>query len=594
MKIFIWAICILVNSVITASLGMKGITLGGIPTLLLYVATFGVARTLCKKWDDKKEQKQVTDNYRKASDDTDAPRAKRTVNNPTHFCRKCGSKLPENATTCTECGTEDVKVKCFLKCDKCERTIPDDSKFCRFCRNEIQNRVTASETKPDEAVETSVPAVILSDTAEKSEICLDGVMTDEDMAKALLEAYAAEAKKAIKANDENRSNYEGDSDFGIVLGKPVFIPMSKFIESQSEYLDRLRTAKGEKITWRRIGGTTSGEGISGITDMYETYLPSGEYYKTIYINMYGTKKSEAPPAGFVFKESGVPIESKPQECTGDGKKYPNTARNVILCVLVAIALLVCGFGGYIGYNYYQFTDALERDAFFEAQYYSSKIPFSESILSAEHEYMNAGLLMEKGEYIKAYHAFKQISDYTVPEFILSDLERMIYRQGQKEYRKGNYSTAEKYFNEIPKYSQSDDYLLLIECRGNSEEALRKASIYYPDLLRLLEDDFEDADDVILENDEAFQKYLIGTWRESSREDAYLFEIYENEAGTGLSAWHNLPHTESGSYFLIEDGVYYEGEAESEMVEILRFKIIDEDTVSVYCYKDNKSYKLYRK
>ena len=40
------------------------------------------------------------------------------------------------------------------------------------------------------------------------------------------------------------------------------------------------------------------DGINGMVDVYDTYLPSGEEYKTIYINMYGASNSTFAPKGF--------------------------------------------------------------------------------------------------------------------------------------------------------------------------------------------------------------------------------------------------------------------------------------------------------
>lgn len=52
MKVAIWGLCIFVYAVITAVLRSCGVTLGGIPTMILYASVFWVARTLCKKLDE--------------------------------------------------------------------------------------------------------------------------------------------------------------------------------------------------------------------------------------------------------------------------------------------------------------------------------------------------------------------------------------------------------------------------------------------------------------------------------------------------------------------------------------------------------------
>lgn len=54
MKILIWFLCILVYAVITVLLNMSGIILGGIPTVILVGGAMWLAKTLCKKWDERK------------------------------------------------------------------------------------------------------------------------------------------------------------------------------------------------------------------------------------------------------------------------------------------------------------------------------------------------------------------------------------------------------------------------------------------------------------------------------------------------------------------------------------------------------------
>lgn len=54
MKAVIWTICILVNALINTALRQQGILLGAIPTMILISVTLWIARTLCKKWDERK------------------------------------------------------------------------------------------------------------------------------------------------------------------------------------------------------------------------------------------------------------------------------------------------------------------------------------------------------------------------------------------------------------------------------------------------------------------------------------------------------------------------------------------------------------
>ena len=52
MKVLIWFIALLLNSIITTAINMgAGITLGAIPTILLWIITIYPAYKLCQKWD---------------------------------------------------------------------------------------------------------------------------------------------------------------------------------------------------------------------------------------------------------------------------------------------------------------------------------------------------------------------------------------------------------------------------------------------------------------------------------------------------------------------------------------------------------------
>lgn len=57
MKVLIWVLCFLVNSIITVFLYSIGIVLGAIPTGLLAFVTISLAIFLCRKWDERKQTK---------------------------------------------------------------------------------------------------------------------------------------------------------------------------------------------------------------------------------------------------------------------------------------------------------------------------------------------------------------------------------------------------------------------------------------------------------------------------------------------------------------------------------------------------------
>ena len=106
MKVLIWFLCIFANALITTLIKEAGVILGAIPTVILYGATFWLARTLCKKWDEHKENKAVKQNVPDQAVQTDPADTTEQV----RFCRKCGEKLLDNSQFCRKCGTA-IKVE---------------------------------------------------------------------------------------------------------------------------------------------------------------------------------------------------------------------------------------------------------------------------------------------------------------------------------------------------------------------------------------------------------------------------------------------------------------------------------------------------
>lgn len=104
MKVLIWVLCILVYSLITMTLQVCGLQLGGIPTVILAGGTFWLARMFCRKWDDRKSCQAIMKM---------AESEKQPVVEKISFCRKCGEELSQNAQFCRKCGTEVVKENTY-------------------------------------------------------------------------------------------------------------------------------------------------------------------------------------------------------------------------------------------------------------------------------------------------------------------------------------------------------------------------------------------------------------------------------------------------------------------------------------------------
>ncbi len=104
-------------------------------------------------------------------------------------------------------------------------------------------------------------------------------------------------EQATSENNEAEKGNLDDPEYGLVVNKPIY---TQGVSGSDNYLAQLKTLLGEELTWRRLG-STSADGIKGMIDIYESTLPSGNSYKTLYLNMYGSANSTKIPKGFSKK-----------------------------------------------------------------------------------------------------------------------------------------------------------------------------------------------------------------------------------------------------------------------------------------------------
>ena len=121
------------------------------------------------------------------------------------------------------------------------------------------------------------------------------IEADDDMAALdfMTDMFSQMEQTASQNADAENDNLD-DPEYGLVVTKPIY---TKGVNGSNRYLEELKTSLGEKLTWRRLG-STSAEGINGMIDIYESTLPSGKPYKTVYVNMYGSANSKKIPKGF--------------------------------------------------------------------------------------------------------------------------------------------------------------------------------------------------------------------------------------------------------------------------------------------------------
>ena len=101
-------------------------------------------------------------------------------------------------------------------------------------------------------------------------------------------------------------------------------------------------------------------------------------------------------------------------------------------------------------------------------------------------------------------------------------------------------------------------------------------------------------DAIVSDNSNFFAYLRGNWY---TEDGTFYLKLRLEGSTNKSNY-NLPHDNNGaSYFNIISLVYSVANSfplpENEKIDLFKFTVVDANTIDVYCFKNEQTYRLYR-
>lgn len=115
MKVLIWIMTFVIGSILNTLLGYAiGIKAGAV---LLYIVEFYIAKKLCEKWDQHKNQRQSTNKSSQTVEEKPKPIAveverdtfSKLPERKIQYCRSCGSKLIDGSEFCSNCGTQIEK-----------------------------------------------------------------------------------------------------------------------------------------------------------------------------------------------------------------------------------------------------------------------------------------------------------------------------------------------------------------------------------------------------------------------------------------------------------------------------------------------------
>lgn len=281
---------------------------------------------------------------------------------------------------------------------------------------------------------------------------------------------------------------------------------------------------------------------------------------------------------------------------GQSDQKPHKSSNVVICI-VAVIVALSAAAVVLAVNRYNdiqqetlqemqrmenhaYAVAAINDANFSlAQSYMDKIENHEELYPEEWEYIQAGLLLEDGDYIKALKQFERIS-YNVPSSVIKKAKDSLYEQAKDDYYNEDYTFAKTKFSYIKGYRDTDKYLILTNAHIFSSDRTG-----YDEILEIIT--FEDAKDLIKNNNNYLREFLEGTWKTENK--AYYLKVDDEH-----SFQYNLPVSVYNGYYYLSKGFYSIGPKDgTTKTNTFRFDIKDANTIEVYCFQNKQTYTMYR-
>lgn len=255
-------------------------------------------------------------------------------------------------------------------------------------------------------------------------------------------------------------------------------------------------------------------------------------------------------------------------------------------------------------------------------------------------YHQAGSAFERQDYEKAYTLYRELDDYKNSE---SKIDDCIYKWVENILQNSDYASAANFKDtvNIDEYHYSTIYSKIISAidnnndfdywvkingfsvRGNAKTVLNLLEVLPSNyertsqLTKLFKDISEGSiypnGDYIRENkvflksvwdigivqnfltsDDSISYFLEGYWNTYS--GGYYLNFYENNDGNTTSSFSLpwVPEPYGTKFYDIRSQIYMWINSEhDELAKVFKFTIDGFDSMSVYCYRNNRTYKMYR-
>lgn len=208
------------------------------------------------------------------------------------------------------------------------------------------------------------------------------------------------------------------------------------------------------------------------------------------------------------------------------------------------------------------------------------------------EYLEASQYEKAIEYLEKAKSFENGKEL---------YQAACYNLAQTYIEKGEhgFSKAYEYFDKASSFKDSFELKKKVayQYASNLENNHKEEKWYYDDIIDWYKKagNYEDAAERV-EKWDLIQKvndteFLIGNWQNGN----YYLKFEKNEDGT-TTTWYNLPGNKpyNAKYYDIQNSIYvYTDENHNVVSKVMKLTLIDDNTMSVYCYSNGATYWLYR-